>query len=207
VPLIRKPGIAVAAAAPDASRVLQDLASADADERWTAARAAAAVPGSERTLGEALSVEQDVRVRQAMLTSLAQIGTPASAAPLLSMLKSEKAASRTQALDAIRVSALLPQLVKQLLQDPDADVRLLSCDLVRSLPAGQANDLLAPLLEHEVQSNVCAAAVEVLAEVGEPSVLSALAACERRFKGNEFLAFAIKTVVERIRAAHASSRG
>jgi hypothetical protein len=43
-----------------------------------------------------------------------------------------------------------------------------------------------------------AAAVEVLAEIGQPDVLPALASCAERFAGDEFLAFSLKVAVERI---------
>ena len=45
-------------------------------------------------------------------------------------------------------------------------LRLLACELTRNLPSGEAARLLCGLLEHEAEPNVCAAAVEVLAEVG-----------------------------------------
>ena len=206
MPLVRKPGLALPATAPDAVGVLQALGSADADERWSAARAAPTVPGSEGALAQALGVEDDDRVREAMLTSLAQLGTPASLEPLLSMLRSERAASRTAALGALRLTPPLTQVVTQLLRDPDSDVRLLSCELARSLPVAQSNSMLMDLLRREAHPNVCAAAVEVLAEVGEPEALAALAACAKRFSTHEFLVFAIDTVVERINASALSTR-
>jgi hypothetical protein len=121
-------------------------------------------------------------------------------------VRSEDAAARTAALDALRLTPLLPRITAQLVHDPDADVRLLGCDLARTLPVADSNLLFADLLEREAQPNVCAAAVEVLAEVGEPMVLGALASCAKRFPNNEFLLFAIKTVVERINATAERAR-
>ena len=89
----------------------------------------------------------------------------------------------------------------RLLADPDSDVRLLSCELVRGLPEGEANRLLCDLLERETEKNVCAAAVEVLAEIGRPEALPALARCAERFAGDPFLAFGIKVATDRIGAA------
>jgi len=93
------------------------------------------------------------------------------------------------------------------MEDQEADVRLLSCELARALPDKAANSVLGNLLENEAQPNVCAAAVEVLAELGEFEALPGLAACAKRFPTNEFLLFAIKTVVDRIQATAASTRG
>lgn len=187
--------------------MLEALRSPDADERWAAARAATALAGAESDLALALTLEEDARVRQALLTTLAQAGTPASIEPLLSMVRSDKAALRTAALDAFRLTPLLPQIISRLLQDPDADVRLLSCDLARSLPGAQANSLLANLLQTEEHPNVCAAAIEVLAEVGTAQALEGLTSCAKRFPANEFLLFAIRTVLDRIHATSASARG
>jgi HEAT repeat protein len=87
-----------------------------------------------------------------------------------------------------------------LLADSDADVRLLSCELARGLPDEEANRLLCELLERESETNVCAAAVEVLAEIGRPEALPALARCGSRFAGDPFMTFSLKVATERIAA-------
>ena len=206
MPLVRKPGLASPAALPDAAGLRQALHSPDSDERWSAAREVATLRGVEGDLATALAIETDARVREAMLSSLACIGTATAIEPLVSMVRSDEAALRTAALDALRLTPRLPQVVTQLLQDPESDVRLLCCDLARALPATQANELLATLLAREPHPNVCAAAVEVLAEVGDATALGGLTSCARRFPANDFLLFAIKTVVDRIQATSASPR-
>jgi HEAT repeat protein len=206
MPLVRKPVVLEAVAQPDASRILQSLQSHDADERWSAARAASGVAEAEVVLGRALRVETDARVREAMLTSLSRLGTPAAVAPLIAMVRTGDAASRTAALDALRLTPILSQIIEKLLQDTDADVRLLCCDLTRSLPAPQANVLLVTLLNQEAQANVCAAAIEVLAEVGGPEVLDSVNACAARFSDDEFLRFAIRMVIDRLEATAAGTR-
>jgi len=94
-------------------------------------------------------------------------------------------------------NAALPHL-PALLSDPDSDIRLLSCEIVRQLPTRTATELLCRLLENEMQANVCAAAVEVLSEVGETSALPVLAKCAERFSDVSFLAFAIQIATTRI---------
>jgi hypothetical protein len=54
------------------------------------------------------------------------------------------------------------------------------------------------VLDNEAEANVCAAAVDVLAEVGGAEALPSLRACERKFSGTPFLSFAIKAVVDRL---------
>jgi len=87
-----------------------------------------------------------------------------------------------------------------LLADQDPDVRLLSCELARGLPDEEANRLLCALLETETEKNVCAAAVEVLAEIGRPEALPSLARCGARFDADPFIAFSVKIATERILA-------
>ena len=180
---------------------LAGLASANSEERWAAVRAAAGLPDGVQALAGALASETDVRVREAIFTALARIGTHDCAAVVAPYIRSDDASLRTGALDALRlmpeaVAALLPAL----LADADADVRLLACDLARNLPGDAASRSLSALLQREPEANVCAAAVEVLAEVGGVDALRALEACRARFAGDPFLSFAITVAAERIGA-------
>ena len=171
-----------------------------------AARTAINVEGADLALSQALRTETDPRVREAMFTGLARIGTPVAVETLLSMLRSDAAALRTGALDALRVLNGLGDVAARLLRDADPDVRILSCELARSLPAAEANRQLCELLARERSVNVCAAATDVLAEVGGPEALTALADCARRFPDAPFLLFAIDTVRDRINVKSASTR-
>ncbi|HEY8571688.1 HEAT repeat domain-containing protein [Phenylobacterium sp.] len=196
MPLIRKP--ADAQSPPSAPAA--DLRSTSADARWHAARASATV-GDVHALAEALAVEADPRVREAILTSLARISTPAAAHAVVPYVRSDDAGLRTAALDALRaMPAAVATSLPALLDDPDADVRLLACEVVRELPGPEASQLLAELLEREAEANVCGAAIEVLAEVGGPGVLPALARCEARFADQPFLVFSARVAAERIAA-------
>jgi HEAT repeat protein len=169
------------------------------DQRWAAVRAAAARPGGVALLAAALPQERDPLVREAIFTGLARIATAESAAAVVPFIRSEDASLRAGALDALRAmpEASRPH-VARLLADPDADVRLLSCELVRGLPDGEANRLLCDLLERETEKNVAAAAVEVLAEIGGAGALPILARCAERFAGDPFLAFSVKVATDRI---------
>lgn len=205
MPLIRKPAPSAERAKPGAAEVLSGLGSANSDDRWAAARAAAEIPDCAAALAAALPQEIDSRVREAMFTSLARIGTRDSIAGMLPMLRSNDAALRTGALDALSSSIVAShELLPQLLRDPDIDVRILSCELARRLPGAEANRVLSELLVRETEVNVCGAAIDVLAEVGDQSALSALARCAQRFSQVSFLTFAIKLATDRIRAADTS---
>jgi HEAT repeat protein len=189
---------------PSAAEVLTRLGSENPEERWAAARAAAGLPDAAAALAAGLPQESDSRVREAMFTSLARIGTRDSIAGMLPLLRSDDAALRTGALDALRSSVIAThELLPHLLNDPDVDVRILSCELARSLPSEKATRSLCALLARETEINVCAAAIEVLAEVGNHTALPILAQCAQRFSQVPFLTFAIKLATDRIAAAGA----
>jgi HEAT repeat protein len=170
------------------------------DDRWTAARALA-VRGDVGALCEALAVEKNGRVRTAILTGLAQIATLESADAVIPYIRSEEANIRAEALDALRAmaDATKPRL-PTLLRDPDPDVRLLACEIVRNVKGGDASALLCDLLAAETEKNVCAAAIEVLAEVGTEQALPVLGRCGERFKDDAFMNFAISVAADRLRA-------
>jgi HEAT repeat protein len=196
MPLIRKepPTPPPPAADPTAA-----LASDNSDTRWSAARGLAKVAGSETALGAALAKESDPRVREAIFTSLAYLRSPAAVEAILPHIRSQDASVRGAALDTLStmpdaVSAFLPSL----LADPDGDVRLLVCEVVRKLPDSIATQILSSLLETERAPNVCASAIDALSEVGDPSALPVLARCAERFAHEPFLIFAIKAASDRI---------
>ena len=206
MPLVRKPTRPPDHPKPGPAQVMAGLVSANPEERWAAARAAAELPDAAPALAAALRQEADPRVREAMFTSLIRINTRESIVSVLPMLRSNDSALRTGALDALRSSPLAAhELLAELLSDPDVDVRILSCELARNLPGEEAGRCLCALLAHEPQINVCAAAIEVLAEVGDQEALPTLAQCAQRFAQVPFLAFAVKVAMERITAA--GSRG
>jgi len=199
MPLIRKPAETRPPSKPDGSSVLKALASAHQEERWAAARAAAQVPGGVAALAAALRTEHDPRVREAMFSGLAGAGTPEGIQEIIAFLRSDNANLRTGALDALRAAAgAVHTVVPQLLHDADPDIRILSCELARSLPSVEAASLLCELIGREQQLNVCAAAIDVLAEVGSSDALPALAACAQRFRDAPFLAFAVRIAIDRI---------
>lgn len=207
MPLIRREASKPPAQALDAAKLSAALTDGTNDERWAAARAAAELPDGLTVLSDALSRETNPRVREAIFTSLARIRKPESAEAVLPYLRSDDADLRAAALDALRAmpDATAPH-ISRLLNDGDPDVRLLACELVRNQPVGDVNRLLRGILVTEKQANVCAAAVDVLAEAGGPELLPLLAECAARFPTDPFLSFAIQMASERI-GSQASKRG
>ena len=204
MPLIKRdtPGTAATPTSHDAGAPLAGLTSSDVDTRWRAARAMAPDSKSVAPLAKALEAEAVPRVREAILTTLMRIGDQASVQALLPYLRSQDAAIRTAAIDALQAmpDATSP-FMTALLSDADSDVRILAAELVRNMPVDKATALLGALLDRETHPNVCAAAIEVLTELGTPDALPTLEACAKRFVDTPFLKFAISHAIARISRA------
>ena len=198
MPLVRRDIARPPAASADEAAARDALRSADPDMRWNAARALAD-PGSVASLAAALSTEPVPRVREAIMTALMRIGNEESVKALLPYLREQDAARRGAAIEALQAlpDATAPFL-SALLHDADSDVRILAVELVRTMPAAEATRLLCDILAHEPHPNVCASAVDALAEVGTRDALPALEHCSRRFADTPFLPFAISIAVTRI---------
>lgn len=185
--------------ADDIARHVASLNSSDAEARWTAARALGGRTDAVAALGAALSAEQIPRVREAILTALVRTGDRGSVLALLPYIRSQDAGQRGAAIEALQSlpEAVLP-FMETLLSDDDTDVRLLATELARNLSTKDATRLLCGLLENEPHPNVCAAAIDVLAEVGNRDAVPFLKACAERFSSTPFLPFAVATTIARI---------
>jgi HEAT repeat protein len=175
------------------------LRSPDTESRWRAARALAGNAEAVPALAGALAVEAVPRVREAIMTALIRIGDEACVKALLPYLRSQDAGERAAAIEALQaLPGVISPFMTALLADGDSDVRLLATELARNMPAPEATQLLSDLIEREHQPNVCAAAVDVLAEIGTPDAVPALRSCAKRFAGTPFLPFAISVAIARI---------
>jgi HEAT repeat protein len=203
MPLIRKPPGTSPPPIPaaDPAAVLGTLATGTDDERFTAARSAAELPGGVAALGEALARENSPKVREAIFTALARAATPQSVEIVLPFLRSDDALVRAGASDALSaMHGIAWPAIAALLRDRDPDVRILACGLVHNVPGETVLPLLCALLDSEPEPNVCAAAVDTLAEIGGAAALPVLARCKERFAATPFLEFAIKIAMDRIRS-------
>lgn len=202
MPFIKREPTSPKVAAPavtDTAALLADLAGADQERRWRAARALGNEPMAVPALAAALAIEQSPRLREAIMTALMRIGSEASVQALLPYLRAQDAGLRGAAIEALQaMPEAIEPFMQALLHDADSDVRLLATELTRNMPAAVATRLLGDLLEQELHPNVCGAAIEVLAEVGTSAALPALQKCAARFAGTSFLPFAVSVAVARI---------
>ena len=155
-----------------------------------------------RALAAASGRERVPRVREAIMTALMRVGNRASVEALLPYLRSQDAALRAAAIEALQAlpEAIAP-FMASLLSDSDSDVRLLATELARKMNAPEATRLLCGLIEREQHPNVCAAAIDVLTEVGTPEAVPSLQKCAVRFAETPFLPFAISVAIARVSGA------
>jgi HEAT repeat protein len=178
------------------------LDSSDAECRWAAARALAGHAESVSALSAALARETVPRVREAIMTALMRTGGTASAEAILPYLRSQDAGLRAAAIETLQaMPSVIAPFVVSLFSDTDSDVRLLATELARNMKASEGTPLLCDLLEREQHPNVCAAAIDVLTEVGTPEAIPVLEKCAVRFAGTAFLPFAISMAIARISGA------
>jgi len=178
---------------------VERLNSADAEIRWAAARALGGQADAVPALAAALGAEKVQRVREAIMTALMRVGNEASVMALLPYIRSQDAGQRATAIEALQAlpNAIMP-FMPALLGDAETDVRILATELARNMEANDATRVLCELIDSEPHPNVCAAAIDVLAEVGTRDAIPTLKACAERFAGTPFLPFAVSTTIARI---------
>ncbi|MBP2297402.1 HEAT repeat domain-containing protein [Azospirillum picis] len=152
-------------------------------------------PAAIAALAGRIEGDGDPGVREAVLTALARIASPAAAAALVPFLDREDAALRNAVLESLQqmpagvaAPALLP-----LLDHSDPDLRIFAVQGLGGLVHPDRAAWLAAVMEHDADVNVGLAAVEALAEAGSPEALSSLERLARRFPGDPFVAFAVDT--------------
>ena len=204
MPFIKRepPAPPAATAADELFAQIAALANQNAERRWAAARALGGRAEAVPALASALEAEPSPLVREAIMTALMRVGDEASVKVLLPYLRAQDAGQRAAAIEALQsLPDAIEPFIAALLSDPDSDVRILATELVRNMPAANATRLLCSLLASEQHANVCAAAIDVLAEVGTRDAVPVLEMCGRRFAATPFLPFAVSAAIAQISGA------
>ncbi|AZR74866.1 hypothetical protein BBF96_07935 [Anoxybacter fermentans] len=113
-------------------------------------------------------VEEESRpVQEAIVSALIAIGTEAVVRWCTELLRSEDAYLRNSAIEVLQLLQHTSLgVVKELLQDPDPDMRLFAVNVLGELKAREAVELLRRVVEVDENINVVATAVEYLGEMG-----------------------------------------
>lgn len=182
--------------------LVAQLRGGDAEQRRWAVRDLTSHPQAAAALGAQLLVERDAAVREAIFLALGTMASDEAVSALLPLLRSEDARLRN---GAIEVLSGLPRVVgpriSALLLDADVDVRIFTVNLLGELRHEQVTQWLQQVLLSDREVNVVAAAIEVMAETGQPEHIDALRETRRRFADDPFIGFAADVAIERIRAS------
>lgn len=182
-----------------AESLIADLSSAEPGVRRRAARALAGYKEAAMALVDRLQAETAPSVRDVIFTSLIKLQSAEVASRLIDFLRSEETPLRNGAIEALQeMPDVIEPFVGDLLKDIDSDVRIFAVNVLGALRHKQAPQWLSDLIETEEHINVCAAAVDALAEIGDASVLGNLKDLRDRFADTPFMTFAIDTAIARI---------
>lgn len=183
---------------PALATVLLDLRSPEAAERRRAAHLLGSYPEAAEAICSLLATEPVNSVRESLFTALIRIGTKDVAAGLLPLLNSEDAGLRNGAIEALKsMPAAVSERIEEILTGP-SDVRIFGVEILGALAHPSTSQWLTRVIETETELNVCAAAVEALAECGDPAAASALRDLLERFPDEPFLEFSVQTALARI---------
>jgi hypothetical protein len=184
-----------------ASRPSEDpraaLRSPDPEQRRGAAVLLMDAADAKQLLAEMVAIEQDVVVREAMLTAIIGSGDVIAARTLADLLRTDDAALRNAVADALGQMPAAAAIIDELLADRDADVRVMTVMLLRSLQVPQVPGWLLAIVETDTDPNVVGGALGELAEVGDATMIPVLEQVPLRFPGDAFIAFSAELAVRR----------
>ncbi|MGY2047277.1 HEAT repeat domain-containing protein [Methylobacterium sp. JK268] len=168
-------------------------------QRREAALRLSADPEGAALLAARLSVEEDPSVREAILGALARNGGLAAVGHLIGLLDSEDVWLRNAAIEALQgLDGVVIDALSEALAHADSDRRIFAVNVLACLRHPAAADLALRALTEDAHVNVCAAALDVLAEIGRPAMVPAIEAAVARFPDEPFLRFAAKAAIRRI---------
>lgn len=168
--------------------------------RW-AARDLANCPDAAVALVSRLKREAELSVREVILSTLTQLGDATAVAGLVDCLRSDDAALRNEAVEAMKQLPFeVAPMMQGLLGDPDPDVRIFTVNILESLCHPDVEAWLIEVISTDAHINVCATAVDLLSEVGTQQSLAPLAQLKRRFPDAPYIQFAADLALRRLRA-------
>jgi HEAT repeat protein len=184
---------------PACSDLEHQLVQSGAEARRWAARDLTTCPDSAALLVQRLLLEPDASVREVILTSLTRLGEASSVQGLVQCMRSEDAALRNQAIEAMKqMPQVVAPIMHDLLRDPDSDMRIFAVNILESLRHPEVEKWLIDVIERDAHVNVCATAVDLLGEVGSASAVAPLQRLKMRFQGETYIQFAADLALRRI---------
>jgi len=184
----------------DCAELIAELEDPNPTSRRWAARDLIDCPGAATMLVSRLRREEEVAVREVILTTLIRLDDASALGGLVECLRSEDAALRNEVIEAMK---LLPDevalIMQSLLADLDPDVRIFAVNILESLRHAEVESWLIQVIEKDPEVNVCAAAVDLLSEVASAKASEPLVKLKLRFSDEPYIQFAAELALQRIR--------
>jgi HEAT repeat protein len=166
--------------------------------RW-ASRDLTDFPAASSALVNRLQREEDVSVREVILTTLTSLGDEVAVAGLVECLRSEETSLRNEAIEAMKqLPNKVAPIMRGLLTDDDADVRIFAVNILESLRHPEVESWLISVIENDQHLNVCATAVDLLGEVGSSAAREPLLHLKARYADEPYIQFATDLALKRI---------
>jgi HEAT repeat protein len=183
----------------DMDVLIAQLSDADPLKRRWGARDLVEFPNASAALIERLQFEEDLAVREVIFTSLTRLGGTVAVQGLVRCLGSEDAQLRNEAIEAMKsLPAEVAPIMRELLLDTNADVRILAVNVLESLRHPDVEHWLIDVIDRDASVNVCGCALDLLAEVGTTASREALLRLQKRFAGEPYVQFAAGLALKRI---------
>ena len=183
----------------DCGSLVAELDNSNPTARRWAARDLTDCPDASTALIDRLQREDDVSVREVILTTLTALGDETAVAGLVNCLKSEDAALRNEAIEAMKqLPDEVAPIMRDLLSDANPDVRIFAVNILESLRHPEVESWLVGVIESDPQLNVCTTAVDLLGEVGSAAAREPLLHLKARFADEPYIQFATDLALKRI---------
>ncbi|NMO54158.1 HEAT repeat domain-containing protein [Actinoplanes sp. TBRC 11911] len=171
---------------------VEQLDDPDPEHRRQAALGLEGVAEAVPALLDRVAAEREPQVRDAMLTTLAAVDSPAVAEALAGHLASDDAALRTAVAEALATMPVsVPAIMPGLLTDPDHRVRVMTAMILADLPHPASLMWLSDMIRDDPHPNVVAAAIDALLPSAGPQHAELLRGAARRFPDDPFLRFTV----------------
>jgi hypothetical protein len=181
-------------------RLVAELEDSDATVRRHAAQKITPCLDATTSLINRLKREENTAVREAILNSLLRLRDSSIGIGLVDCLRSEDVALRNDVIEAFKqLGNDAAPILHSLLTDPDPDVRIFTVNILNSEHYPDAEHWLIEVIEQDEHVNVCAAAVDLLCEVGTEVAIDPLLHLKARFAHEAYIQFAADLALKRIR--------
>ncbi len=192
----------------DQAQLLQDLKNGDVQTRREAIHELTDCVRQDSSIALALvshvAHESEVSVRGSIFTALLKLKDEAAIRELIELLHSDSAALRNEVIEILQqLPDEVSTHIQALLYHQNSDIRIFALNILQTLCHPDTPKWLVNVIDHESHVNVCATALDVIAEVSSVEILPALEKLKTRFT-DPYIRFAVEATIKRIQqSSHA----